>query len=148
VINVGCFSEDLKMVNVEDYHLWLKLLCSGYTFYGSSQTLAKYRIHDSSSSSKDRKVTDGLIYMYVDLIKLFSQNNSYLKVGFKNALILNLEKVRIRKDLDILNQTVHEYIQLINIYPIVQNIVFLLPFRLSKIVFRILLKLTTVRNVN
>jgi glycosyltransferase involved in cell wall biosynthesis len=50
---VGCFSEIDEIQNAEDYHLWLKLLIAGFSFYGSEKTLAAYRVHKNSSTFYD-----------------------------------------------------------------------------------------------
>ena len=48
------FSE-LKDIH-EDYHLWIRLLIEGYSFYGLDMPLAYYRVHAGSSSSGEGKM--------------------------------------------------------------------------------------------
>ena len=56
ITDVFFFSENPKIQNAEDYHLWLKLLAAGFTLWGSPDLLAHYRLHNKSSSSADRQV--------------------------------------------------------------------------------------------
>jgi len=48
---VGGFNETPDMA--EDYHLYLKLIDCGYTFYRQPESLVFYRIHDSQTSSTE-----------------------------------------------------------------------------------------------
>ena len=48
---VGGFDEAPDMA--EDYHLYLKLIDCGYTFYRQPESLVYYRIHDSQTSSTE-----------------------------------------------------------------------------------------------
>ena len=54
VLEVGGFNEKIEIQNAEDYHLWLRLLIKGCSFYGSDQILAAYRIHENSSTNDDK----------------------------------------------------------------------------------------------
>ncbi|RZJ52364.1 MAG: glycosyltransferase, partial [Flavobacterium sp.] len=71
VINVGGFSEKPDIQNVEDYHLWLKLLMSDCIFYTSETVLARYRIHNNSVTSADKMVLDKVPNVFFDLLQLY-----------------------------------------------------------------------------
>jgi glycosyltransferase involved in cell wall biosynthesis len=69
---VNFFTEKLEIQNLEDYHLWLKLLFSGVSFFGADTALAGYREHEASVSIKDIHTGEKkLIYLLKDLRKLF-----------------------------------------------------------------------------
>lgn len=69
---VNFFTEKLEIQNLEDYHLWLKLLLSGFSFFGADAILAGYREHEASVSIKDIKTGEKrLIYLLKDLRKLY-----------------------------------------------------------------------------
>lgn len=50
---VEYLDEDLSMVGAEDYNLWLKLARAGFNFKRISLPLGLYRIHTTSTSSRD-----------------------------------------------------------------------------------------------
>lgn len=87
IINVNCFSEELDIQNVEDYHLWLKLLMSNCIFYSSSCILAKYRLHDNSATSGDKLAISKIPNAFFDLLKLYpsfkKQIEQEMKLKFK-----------------------------------------------------------------
>jgi glycosyltransferase involved in cell wall biosynthesis len=68
IIAVGGFTTINNIQNAEDYHLWLKLLIDGYTFYGSDKALAYYRVHEDSSTFQDKYATDQVIEALFDLL--------------------------------------------------------------------------------
>ena len=70
--SVGFFSENSRIQNAEDYHLWLKLLMNGNSFFGSEKPLAKYRVHTLSSSSNDKLATPAVIEAFEDLKRIFT----------------------------------------------------------------------------
>lgn len=88
ILLVDGFSENRLMQNAEDYHLWLKMLISGFVFYGSEKTLASYRVHNESSTSQDKLASKQLPEVFFDLL----QKKSDLK-----QLILNALKRELRK---------------------------------------------------
>jgi teichuronic acid biosynthesis glycosyltransferase TuaG len=87
VINVGSFSEKLDIQNVEDYHLWLKMLLSNGVFYSSDHILAKYRVHNDSATTNDRQALDKIPAAFFDLLQHYpcykSQIRGELKTKFK-----------------------------------------------------------------
>lgn len=87
VIYVGGFSEELDIQNVEDYHLWLKLLISKCVFYSSNYILTKYRVHANSATSADKIVHDKIPNVFFDLLQLYpsykEQIEDELKLRFK-----------------------------------------------------------------
>ena len=68
IIAAGGFTTIKNIQNAEDYHLWLKLLIDGCTFYGSDKTLAYYRVHEDSSTFQDKYATDQVIEALFDLL--------------------------------------------------------------------------------
>lgn len=83
VIAVGGFSEKLDIQNVEDYHLWLKLLMSNNIFYSSNQVLAKYREHNNSATSSDKLVLDKVPNVFFDLFQHFPNYRELIKKELK-----------------------------------------------------------------
>jgi len=73
VLEVNGFSEDLEIQNVEDYHLWLKLLMCNCTFYSLNYILTKYREHENSATSKDRIVMHKIPTAFFDLSQLYPE---------------------------------------------------------------------------
>ena len=98
VIAVKGFSEDLEIQNVEDYHLWLKLLMSNCVFYSSDNVLAKYRIHNNSATSADKLVIDKIPNVFFDLLKNFPNYREQIKMELKLKMSLGLicRKITIR----------------------------------------------------
>lgn len=94
VQNVNGFSEVLAIQNIEDYHLWLKLLMSDCVFYSSDFVLTKYRVHISSATSSDKLVLDKIPNAFFDLLQLYpsckEQIEQELKVIFKFIYKRNL----------------------------------------------------------
>ena len=88
IVNVGGFSEKLDIQNVEDYHLWLKMLMSDCKFYSLNYTLAKYRIHNNSVTADDKVALDKIPSAFFDLIQLYptykKQIQSELKLKFNS----------------------------------------------------------------
>jgi teichuronic acid biosynthesis glycosyltransferase TuaG len=68
------FTEEKDIQNVEDYHLWFKLLFNGASFFGSEEALAGYREHEDSVTFKDINAAEKrIIYLLKDLQKLFPE---------------------------------------------------------------------------
>lgn len=84
VLNVNCFTEKLDIQNVEDYHLWLKLLISGCSFYSSLNILSKYRIHNKSATAVDKVVLNKIPNAFFDLSIRYP---SYRKIILKEIKI-------------------------------------------------------------
>lgn len=130
---VGCFSESMDIQNVEDYHLWLKLLISNAEFYSSNRVLAKYRIHDNSVTAKDKRAADKLLHVFLDLSELYpiykEQIEKELKLKFKSIYKTNLFTktelaVWIKKNINYLSKS-----KLNNFYLVLN---FLLPTKVTK----------------
>jgi teichuronic acid biosynthesis glycosyltransferase TuaG len=54
---VGCFTEEYRLQNAEDYHLWIKLLMENFIFYGMEEKLSFYRKHQEQTTIKDYYAT-------------------------------------------------------------------------------------------
>jgi glycosyltransferase involved in cell wall biosynthesis len=83
---VGGFTESPEIPQAEDYHLWLKLLMNGFSFYGSPSVLGAYRIHPHSSSSEDklavRYVVEALEDLKLNYTSYKKMLNNYQKKWF------------------------------------------------------------------
>lgn len=88
IVLVNGFSEKKSIQNAEDYHLWLKMLISGCTFYGSQKVLSFYRIHSASSTSQDKLASRQIPEVFYDLF----QNNPELKKIIFNNLKKHFQK--------------------------------------------------------
>ncbi|GEO03223.1 hypothetical protein AAE02nite_08870 [Adhaeribacter aerolatus] len=67
VVNVKGFSEKLDIQNAEDYHLWLRLMLSGYTFYSDDRVIAGYRQHSGSITNEDKTASLQVINALLDV---------------------------------------------------------------------------------
>jgi glycosyltransferase involved in cell wall biosynthesis len=94
------FTEKKEIPLAEDYHLWLKLIIKNGVFYGSDKTLASYRIHDESSTSRDKIASKQLPEVFFDLI----QSNPELK-----PIILKALKRVLRKQYDGITYTKSDF---------------------------------------
>ncbi len=83
---VGGFIENDEVQNCEDYHLWLKLLLSGSTFFSSSKTLAKYRIHSNSVTINDPSSELKILAVYYHLKIGYSKYSKALNKKIKHIL--------------------------------------------------------------
>lgn len=80
---VNGFSEKKDIQNNEDYHLWLKLLLTGFCFYGSPQILSAYRHHPESVSYNNRLSTKQTIETLYDLMRTFPTHRQLLSNALK-----------------------------------------------------------------
>lgn len=71
--NVGCFSEDSKLVTVEDYDLWIRMAYSGTRFGFIDEILGSYRFHQSNTGTVVRK-TQALRYMFKSYANIICKN--------------------------------------------------------------------------
>jgi teichuronic acid biosynthesis glycosyltransferase TuaG len=85
--SVNGFSEITSIQNVEDYHLWIRLLMHHKSLYGSGHVLAGYREHASSSTINDKLSVEKVIEAFEDLKKQYRSYrhllSSYQKQWFK-----------------------------------------------------------------
>jgi teichuronic acid biosynthesis glycosyltransferase TuaG len=118
---VGCFSESMDIQNAEDYHLWLKLLISNAKFYSFDAVLAKYRLHNNSVTAQDKLATNKLLYVYIDLLKLYplykkeleQELKSKFKIIYKTNLFTKTElAVWIKKNINYLSKSKLNYVYL------------------------------------
>jgi teichuronic acid biosynthesis glycosyltransferase TuaG len=84
---VGGFSEKEAIQNNEDYHLWLKLLLDGYTFYASPEITSAYRDHLGSVTNGNKLSLKESIETIQNIGELYPEFKSllqtYLKIWFK-----------------------------------------------------------------
>jgi teichuronic acid biosynthesis glycosyltransferase TuaG len=99
---VAFFTEEKDVQNVEDYHLWLKLLFNGVSFFGAEEALAGYREHEASVTFKDiNTVEKRIIHLLKDLKKLFPEQSeriskvirAKIKRKIKNNLIFYIKNI-------------------------------------------------------
>jgi teichuronic acid biosynthesis glycosyltransferase TuaG len=64
---VAGFSEKTDIQNVEDYHLWLKLLLTGKQFRSIPHRLFYYRVHPGQSTYQNSNLEIPMFYAYADL---------------------------------------------------------------------------------
>jgi teichuronic acid biosynthesis glycosyltransferase TuaG len=63
IIEAGCFEEDVRIQNIEDYHLWLKMLIKGFSVFGLPEKLVYYRQHIMQATYKDPLSSEKVFYM-------------------------------------------------------------------------------------
>lgn len=103
VVSVNGFTQKASIQNVEDYHLWLKLLISGCVFYGSDRTYASYRIHGNSSTATDRLLSHKLVDVLNDLIQKHPNFKNQIQKQLKNKFkLIYKSNLFLRSDLAIL----------------------------------------------
>ena len=56
IIAAGNFTDDSSIQNAEDYHLWMKMILNGSTFFGMDEALSYYRIHENQNTKQDSRV--------------------------------------------------------------------------------------------
>ena len=137
LIDVDNFSEDLNIQNVEDYHLWLKLIIKQFNFTSISDRLFYYRTHSDQNTFNNNNTSLPTVLIF----KLLHQENK----------ILNLEKKIISRlkwmlfDSKANEEATKLMLQLlksINKY-LAQLIVFVLRMPASKIKTKIIFRLAS-----
>ncbi|CAM2919106.1 MAG: glycosyltransferase [Paludibacter sp.] len=92
IISSGGFSEQVQ--NIEDYHLWLKMLISNCTFYSSNFISSKYRVHQNSETaginSSSNRILITLFNLSVEFPVYKKQIEHELKLKFKRIYKTNL----------------------------------------------------------
>lgn len=84
IIDVGKFNENTEIQNVEDYHLWLKMLLQGFSFYGMPEKLFFYRQHESQITTNDPYASEKVIIMLDQYVNIPPQ----LIPAFKKAKLI------------------------------------------------------------
>ncbi len=67
LIKVGGFTEAGNLQNVEDYHLWLKLLVNNFKFKSTADRLFYYRIHETQVTYENKNLTRLCFNVYEDI---------------------------------------------------------------------------------
>jgi teichuronic acid biosynthesis glycosyltransferase TuaG len=100
VDRVNGFSEKLIIANVEDYHLWLKLIMGDVVFCGSDKILAYYRIHENAVTKNDSRFQIRLLYTYSNLCVFFPKYKKLLNRRIKSIFRMqDLFSVKNKKEL-------------------------------------------------
>jgi len=81
--NVSNFIEDLDIQNVEDYHLWLKLLIKQFMYTSISDRLFYYRIHSDQNTFNNNNT-------FLPIVKMF-------RLLYYENKILNCEKILVTR---------------------------------------------------
>ena len=76
LLSVGYFSELSEIQKLEDYHLWLKMMISGYKFQSIPERLFYYRLHGSQSTFGDTHNQFRSFSVYKDLYYAFDDVSS------------------------------------------------------------------------
>lgn len=113
------FCEDPSIPKSEDYHLWLRLLMSGYTLYGTEKVLAGYREHIDAMSSSDKLCISAVVEVFRDLKIKYRPYwyllNKYHKVWFHryhystNNWNREAYKILIYKNCKYLNRSIYNF---------------------------------------
>jgi teichuronic acid biosynthesis glycosyltransferase TuaG len=90
---VNNFSENKEFINVEDYHLWLKMLLAGCVFLGSSEVLAAYRVHATAVSSADRAYVKYIVEAKANLLQNHPEQQGLLQDNLKKNVRDNLSQI-------------------------------------------------------
>lgn len=64
------FDEHFQIQNIEDYHLWIKMLLSGFSFYGLPDNLVYYRLHNSQITISDSFSSEKVFFMFSEYLQL------------------------------------------------------------------------------
>ena len=67
LLSVRGFSEAKEIQNVEDYHLWLKLLFNGFEFMSIENPLFIYRVHPLQSTFDGSNTANPIVNMFINL---------------------------------------------------------------------------------
>ena len=92
ISRAGDFSENPKIQNAEDYHLWLRLLLTGSTLIGYPVILAAYRESYASVSGSDRINTQQVIEAKAELAQLFPASNPLIERSLEESIRENMYK--------------------------------------------------------
>jgi len=66
--NSGLFTQEFRLQNCEDYHLWVKMVEAGCKLVGLSDRLLLYRMHEGSSTSSALNGLEPLLYTLFSLL--------------------------------------------------------------------------------
>ena len=86
ILKAGGFTEDRAIQNAEDYHLWLKLLMEGFTFFGFEDVLAAYRKHEESVSDKSGANLEQVIQAKLNLVKIYPAWDKHIMSSLPKTL--------------------------------------------------------------
>ncbi len=137
IIKVNGFTESYDLQNVEDYHLWLKMLLNGAVFWGSEEVYARYRDHDLSATFFDRSMRKKIISMLIDLSRSNFEFSKIVKRHIKSQIsdkLLSSQSDNIQ--LSHVLSTYKNYLGFFGIYCI-KMIIYFLPTRMrSKYLYK------------
>ena len=79
VEEVNKFNESDEARNIEDYHLWFRMLLAGYKFYGINKVTGAYRIHENQTTYKDPGQSRKIIVYLSKLSGKYPQKEHFFK---------------------------------------------------------------------
>jgi len=130
---VDGFDPSPDIQNVEDYHLWLKLLLNKFSFYGIPDKLFYYRQHESQVTASDPYASEKVVTMLNSCLKypirMKSAFNQAKLAWGKNWYIFNA--TNRKSALEILNKMA-KMDRLIVIATITRLIMYVFGIRISK----------------
>lgn len=104
-ISVGGYTEDKRLLRVEDYHLWVKMYAAGYI--GKNIHKSLYQMRDDQNAYKRRKYKYRINAAFVTVLMLKAFNYSYryyylalvplIKGLLPKYIYLKLHKKRVNK---------------------------------------------------
>jgi hypothetical protein len=94
---VGWFNEERKLQNVEDSHLWLKMLFKDLSLKSTSDILAYYRVHDAQSTSNNFKNKLKEINLIADFLQKKNSIDAFIQQEINNKY-LSLVHLKLTKE--------------------------------------------------
>jgi len=79
VEGVGRFDESEEARNIEDYHLWFRMLLAGYKFFGRDEVFGAYRIHENQTTYNDSGQSRKIIAYLDELGIKHPRNEAFFK---------------------------------------------------------------------
>lgn len=110
ILNVKGFGEEKEIQNAEDFQLWLKLADSGCDFFGMTDRLFYYRIHENQSTYTD-------IYSSIPTIwSIFRLKLNLVNEDLKNQYMFYMvNKIILRESDKVFKSNFNNYIELYRI---------------------------------
>ena len=124
ILSVGAFTTNNEFV--EDFHLWLKLLKSGFEFASISEPLSFYRNHSQSSSNTDKSISLKVVCAIKDIskgdINLLKKSKIVISKWLKYCVSHSLNRTNIKE--------FEKTVEIVEVY----GIIFFILFKIQKYV--------------
>jgi teichuronic acid biosynthesis glycosyltransferase TuaG len=82
---VGCFETDPAIQYCEDWHLWLNLALSGYSFYTNGDPVSYYRLHSASAAKVEQQGKVKFFLALHNLCQRYPQHMELAKAARKRG---------------------------------------------------------------